>query len=161
MKIEIPTPKPSERTNLNLLELVCQLCHRNLLFPSEEMHNYYWEARKELESRLSTQSPPDAGKGKEEILSKYDYNALTNHGRPLHVIDYDDALKALDEYAQSLTGRVGAVTDEEIEAQMDVILYEHLKDSPYEADPKYCMRKIIEWMRNKMKGLLPPDSKQE
>lgn len=44
---------PKERDTLDLLQLVCELSVRNINFPSEEMHNAYWEARKELESRIS------------------------------------------------------------------------------------------------------------
>lgn len=44
---------PKERNTLDLIELVCELSVRNINFPSEEMHNAYWEARKELESRVS------------------------------------------------------------------------------------------------------------
>lgn len=46
-------PKPvKERTNLDLLELVCQLHSRALQYPSKEMHDAYMEARQELEARL-------------------------------------------------------------------------------------------------------------
>lgn len=48
--IEIKNPK--ELTNLDLLELVCQLHSRVLEFASKEMHDAYIEARQELEARL-------------------------------------------------------------------------------------------------------------
>lgn len=50
---EIKPTSVKERDNLNLLELVCQLHSRALLFPSRKMHDAYIEARKELETRLS------------------------------------------------------------------------------------------------------------
>lgn len=64
-------PKPvKERDNIDLLELVCQLHSRALNFPSEEMHNAYVEARKELETRLSP-VPVQGIKSKEAILKEY------------------------------------------------------------------------------------------
>lgn len=48
----IEIPKPKDRTNLDLLELVCQLHSRALQYPSKKMHDAYWEARRELEARL-------------------------------------------------------------------------------------------------------------
>jgi len=47
-----PTP-PKELDNLKLLELVCQLHSRALMYPSKEMHDAYIEARTELEKRLN------------------------------------------------------------------------------------------------------------
>lgn len=44
---------PKERNTLDLLELVCQLHSRSVIFPNnEKMHQNYLEARKELECRL-------------------------------------------------------------------------------------------------------------
>lgn len=51
----IPTPV-KERTDLDLLELVCQLHSRALQYPSEGMHNAYVEARTEMESRLKKET---------------------------------------------------------------------------------------------------------
>lgn len=61
----IKTPK--ERDSLDLLELVCQLHSRALQYPSEEMHNAYVEAKKEMESRLTplTQEGEDIRKEEE------------------------------------------------------------------------------------------------
>lgn len=56
--IAIPLPKEEavkslkERSDMDLLELVCQLHSRALNFPSKEMHDAYIEARTELETRI-------------------------------------------------------------------------------------------------------------
>ncbi len=43
-----------ERTDADLLELVCKLHSRSLMYPeSKEMHNAANEARKEMDSRLA------------------------------------------------------------------------------------------------------------
>ena len=56
MKTKEYTPKPlKEHTDIELLELVCQLHYRALQYPSEKMHNNYIKARKEMESRLKEQ----------------------------------------------------------------------------------------------------------
>jgi len=53
-------PKPvKERSNLDLLELVCQLHGRALDFPSKEMHDAYIEARQEMEKRLQEIDLPE------------------------------------------------------------------------------------------------------
>src|SRR5260221_11756018 len=51
-------PKPvKERDNIDLLELVCQLHSRALMYSAnQKMHEAYVEARTELESRLSQPS---------------------------------------------------------------------------------------------------------
>lgn len=46
--------KPHQRTDADLLELVCQLHSRSLAVQSESMHNAYVEARQELDKRLLT-----------------------------------------------------------------------------------------------------------
>ena len=54
-------PKPvKERSNLDLLELVCQLHGRALDFPSKEMHDAYIEARQEMEKRLQEIDLPES-----------------------------------------------------------------------------------------------------
>lgn len=48
-------PQIKERSNSDLIELVCQLHHRLLINPvSTEMTDTYLDARKELESRMIT-----------------------------------------------------------------------------------------------------------
>jgi len=43
---------PKERSTPDLLELVVELHARGLNYPSKEMHDAYWEARRELERRI-------------------------------------------------------------------------------------------------------------
>ncbi len=72
IKIQIPTPQ--QRPDLDLLELVCELHSRALNTRTEAMHNHYWEARKELEKRLtnyaSQVSPQVSQISDEEIEQK-------------------------------------------------------------------------------------------
>lgn len=42
----------TERTTLDLLELVCQLHARSLMYMTKEMHDASAEARQELERRI-------------------------------------------------------------------------------------------------------------
>ncbi len=45
---------PKERDSLSLLDLVCQLYYKVLIYPrSKEIKDDYFEARTELESRLT------------------------------------------------------------------------------------------------------------
>lgn len=50
-----------ERDTLDLLNLVCELHARALVYGTKELHDASVEARKELESRLSPSPPPPPG----------------------------------------------------------------------------------------------------
>lgn len=54
-KEELPVIKtPQERDTPDLLQLVCELSGRLAMYGTKELHDAFWEARNELESRYSS-----------------------------------------------------------------------------------------------------------
>ncbi len=103
MPTTTPTDQKSvkERDNLDLLELVCQLNGRLTTFPSEAMHDAYWEARKELEGRLS-RLPVEQPLGVEPDRAIADLNhvvinaCMNIQATSNSVVSYAESVKIID-----------------------------------------------------------------
>jgi len=128
-------PMPvSERDNLDLLELVCQLHSRALNFPSKDMHDAYIEARKELESRLEPIPSLSAwqvgeAKSKEEIKDayavKYGYN---------NWVDYVNFIKRTKPPIVNIFNIINGL--------MDSVIEEYKNQSPYPVEGQTVYREV-------------------
>lgn len=64
----ISTKPVKERDTLDLLNLVCELSGRFAMYQTKVLHTVYFEARKELESRLASQSPASGVRYNQDVL---------------------------------------------------------------------------------------------
>lgn len=122
MKAKIKPVK--DRTDLNLLELVCQLHARSLRAGTKEMHEASREARVELENRLKVyaQSKPIVTDRLQEQSAKEFLRARGIHSETVFADINEKRIATLGEllsefaesYAQSLN-KLGNISDEQIE----------------------------------------------
>ena len=75
--LNVPLKSPKERDTMDLINLVCELSGRLSMHANKQLHEAFWEARKELESRIP---PPSSilpeGDGERISVLKKDWDEV-------------------------------------------------------------------------------------